>query len=162
MNIRRFLAYARVAILLSAYALTIQPDVPSVKVRNAAQAVNATLSYLRKQQVPKAPDINTKWQQKTLYSIERQDYAITSKLFTSGDWLIEVYQGVAPLSRTVYQITVFSAKLRWYWKGSAKADGSVTEVSALRLLSEEESQKIAAEFLRKSQVSPPRPGGYGH
>ncbi len=162
MNIRRFLTCARVAILLSAYALTIQPDVPPVKVRNAAQALNAALSYLRKQQAPKAPDTNTKWQENTLYSTERQDYAITSKLFTSDDWLIEVYQGVAPLSSTIYQITVFNANLHWYWKGNVKADGGIIEEKAFRLLSEEESQKMAEEFLSKSQVPPPTPGGYGH
>ena len=76
--------------------------------------------------------------------------------------MIEIFQGVAPLSSTVYQITVFSAKLHWYWKGSVKVDGGVTEVSAFRLLPEEESQKMAEELLRKSQVPPPRPGGYGH
>ena len=162
MNVRRILAYARAAIWLSAYAFTIQPDMPSVKVRNAVQAVDAALAYLRKQQAPKAPDTNTKWQEKTLYSTERQDYAVTSKLFTSDDWLIEVYQGVAPLSSTVYQITVFNTKLHCYWKGNVKAGGSITEENTFRALSEDESKKISEEFSRKSQVPPPRLGGYGH
>jgi len=162
MQIRLFLVCARVALRLIAYAFTIQPGSPSLKVRNAAQAVTAALSYLQKQKAKNAPGVDIKWQEQTLYSVGPPDFAITGKLFTSDDWQIEVSQGVAPLSKTVYQVTVFNAKLHFYWKGSVKADGVVTEVSAFKLLSEEESQKMAAEFLSKSQVPPPMPGGYGH
>jgi len=137
-------------------------NLPPVKVRNAAQAIDTALSYLRKQQVAALPDENTKWQEKTIYSTEPQDYGITSKLFTTDDWLVEVFQGVAPLSNTVYRITLFSVRSNYYWKGSVRADGDVTEESAFRLLPEEESQKITEEFSRKSEVLPPRPGGYGH
>jgi len=137
-------------------------NLPPVKVRNAAQAIDTALSYLRKQQVAALPDENTKWQEKTIYSTEPQDYGITSKLFTTDDWLVEVFQGVAPLSNTVYRITLFSVRSNYYWKGSVRADGDVTEASAFRLLPEEESQKITEEFSRKSEVPPPRPGGYGH
>ena len=139
-----------------------QPDSSSVKVRNAAQAIEAVLSYLRKQQVTEFPNKDIKWQEKTIYSTESMDYAITSKLYTSDDWLIEVFQGVAPVSRTVYQITVSNSRLRCYWQGSVRADGGILEENAYRLLSEEESQKMAEEFLNKSQIPPPRPGGYGH
>jgi len=139
-----------------------QPDSSSVKVRNAAQAINEVLLHLRKQQVPEVPDTDIKWQEKTIYSTEPMDYAITSKLFTSDDWLIEVYQGVAPVSRTVYQITVFNSRLRCYWQGSVRADGGISEENTYRLLSEEENQKLAEEFLKKSRVPRPRPGGYGH
>ena len=133
-----------------------------MKVRNAAQAIDTALSYLRKQQVPAVPAENTKWQEKTIYSTEPEDYGITSKLLTSDDWLIEVFQGVAPLSNTVYRITLFSTRLNYYWQGSVRADGSITEAKAFRLLPEEESRRIAAEFSRKSEMPPPRPGGYGH
>jgi hypothetical protein len=139
-----------------------QPDSSPVKVRNAAQAIEAVLSYLRKQQVTEFPNKDIKWQEKTIYSTESMDYAITSKLYTSDDWLIEVFQGVAPVSRTVYQITVFNSRLRCYWQGSVTANGGISGDNAYRLLSEEESQKLAEDFLRKSQVPPPRPGGYGH
>lgn len=162
MNIKHILAYAKAVVMLSVCTFTIQPGLPSVKVRNAAQAVDAALTYLRNQKVLKIPDVNIRWQEKTLYSLGPPDLTTTSKLFTSDDWATEVSQGVAPLSSTVYQITLFSAKLHWHWKGSVKADSDVTEVSALRLLSEEESQKMEEELLRKSQIYPPKPGGYGH
>jgi hypothetical protein len=139
-----------------------QPDSSPVKVRNATQAIEAVLSYLREQHVPEFPDKDIKWQEKTIYSTEPMDYAITSKLYTSDDWLIEVFQGVAPVSRTVYQITVFNSRLRCYWQGSVSADGGISEDNAYGLLTEVESQKLAEEFLKKSQVPPPRPGGYGH
>ena len=161
MKIRHILACARIAVL-SIYFCTIQPDPPSVKVRNAVQAIGAVLSYLRDNSIENTPIADTKWQEKILYSPGPPDFAITSKLFTSGDWQIEVSQGVAPLNRTVYQVILFNARIHLYWKGSVKADGTITEDSPFKQLSEEESQQITKEFLRKSQVPPPAPGGYGH
>ena len=90
------------------------------------------------------------------------DYAVSSKLLSAGDWTIEVFQGVAPLAKTVYQITVFNARLHWYWEGSVGADGSLTEVSPFRLLSEEESNRKAEELSKKIRMPPPKPGSYGH
>jgi len=124
--------------------------------------MDTAFSYLRKQGMPETPEKDTEWQQQTIYSAEPQDYAITSRLFTAYEWSVEVYQGVAPLSRTVYHVTVFSDSKKLYWKGSIGVDGSVTEGGAFKRLSEEESQKIAAELSRKRQIPPPRPGGYGH
>lgn len=161
MKIGLILTCARIA-MLSIFLSAIQPNPPSIKVRNAAQAVDAVLSYLREKKVENTPSGGIEWQEKILYSPGNPDFAITNKLFTSGDWSIEVSQGVAPLSRTVYQVTVFNAELHRYWKGSVRADGSIMEDSPFKLMSEEEGQKIAEEFLRKSQVPPPAPGGYGH
>ena len=124
--------------------------------------MDTAFSYLSKRGMLEAPGKDTEWQQQTIYSAEPQDYAITSKLFTANEWSVEVYQGVAPLGSTVYHVTVFNEKLKLYWKGSIRADGSVAEEAAFRRLSEEESQKIAEELSRKRQIPPPRPGGYGH
>ena len=82
-----------------------------VKVRNASQAVEAALAYLREQAGQSIPAAGSKWQEKTLYATGVEDYAITSKLFISGDWMVEVYQGIAPVSSTIYQITVFNPVL---------------------------------------------------
>ena len=133
-----------------------------IKIRNATQAVNAVLSYLREQKATGIPGAGIKWQEKTIYSGEPRDYAVTGKLFTSDEWLIEVLQGVAPLSRTVYRISVFNPDSRYYWKGSIRADGVVQEEVAFKKLPEPEARKIADELLLKSKIPPPRPGGYGH
>jgi len=137
-------------------------SLPSLRVRNTSQAVNEVLFHLRRNGIWNIPDADAKWQEKTLYSTGIQDYAITGRLFISDEWLIEVYQAVAPLSRTIYQTAVFNAKLRRYWKGSVMADGSITETEAFKLLSEGESQTIAEELNRKIQIPAPKPGGYGH
>jgi hypothetical protein len=133
-----------------------------IAVRNAAQAVQAALAFLRRKDAVNAPAADAVWQEKTLYSPESQDMAVTSRLFICGDWTIEVSQGVAPLSRTVYQVTVFNSKLRRYWKGSVRADGEVTGDETFKAISEDESRHLADEFLAKTRVLPPRPGGYGH
>jgi hypothetical protein len=55
-----------------------------IKVRNALQAIDSALAYLRQQAVQDIPDTGTKWQERALYSSGLEDYAITSKLFTAG------------------------------------------------------------------------------
>ncbi len=133
-----------------------------LKIKNAAQAVDAVITALQKQDPQHAPNQGLKWQEKTLYSTDTADYAITSKLLSALDWTIEVYQGVAPLINTVYQITVFNTATHWFWKGSVKADGSLIEASSFKALTEEESRRKAEDLARKNQVPPPRQGGYGH
>ena len=148
--------------MLMAYVLTLQPGPSSIKVRNTARALNEALEYLRKKKVQNIPDTDVEWQEQTLYSPGHQDFVVTSKLFILDNWTVEVAQGMAPLSRTVYQVTIFNTGTGCYWQGNVKADGNVTEVSSYSILSEEESAKIAQEFFIKSQVPAPKPGGYGH
>jgi hypothetical protein len=140
----------------------IGPGPPPLKVRNAAQALNTALGYLAGQKAPGIPDADSEWQEKTLYEAGIADYAVTGKLYTSGDWSIEINQGVAPLSKTVFRVTVFDPRTRFYWKGSVKAGGEVMEECPFRLLSGEESRKTEDGLTRKVRVPPPAPGGYGH
>jgi hypothetical protein len=132
------------------------------KIRNAPQAIEAALAYLQEQTGQSLPVAGSRWQEKTLYTAGVEDLAITSKLLLSGDWTIEVYQGAAPISLTVYQVTVFNPVWGFYWKGSIKADGSIRDDAPLRTLSAEESQEATDELARKIHVPPPRLGGYGH
>ena len=157
MRIRLVLALAMVALLIAAYAYS--DDL--LKVRNATEAIDASLSYLSEHYAQNALNAGIKWQEKTIFSGGPVDLATTSKQFTSDTWSVEVSQGLAPLRNIVYQVTVFSPKRGWYWKGSVKADGSVKEQSAFKQLSEEEKQKTAEEFLRRSRIPSPQ-GGYGH
>jgi hypothetical protein len=133
-----------------------------LKVKNTAQAIEIVLAHLQSGAPHDAPGPGLPWQEKTIYAGGTMDYAVTSKLLTAGDWTIEVYQGVAPLSKTVYQTSVFNTGSRWYWEGSIKADGSLTETKSFRQLSEEESRRKSEELLKKIQVQPPKPGTYGH
>ena len=80
MNIKPILKYTRLVILLSSNVFSIQPD-PSLKVRNASQAVDMILAFLRKQ-TNNIPGAGVKWVEKTIHAAGIQDYAINSKLFT--------------------------------------------------------------------------------
>jgi hypothetical protein len=108
-----------------------------------------------------APGTDIKWQDKTIFSGGPIDLVTTSKQFTSDTWSIEVSQSMAPLRNIVYQVTVFSPKAGWHWKGRINADGSVQEESVFRQLSEADRQKLAEEFIQRSRIPPPQ-GGYGH
>ena len=152
---------ATVVFLPGLSAIVLGPAPQSVKVRNAAQAVDRVLIYLQEQNIQNAPDVNLKWEDRTIYSGGPVDLATTSKQFTADDWMVAVFQGLAPIRNTIYQVTVFGSKYGWHWSGSVKADGSVTEESPFRLLSNDDKRKMAEEFARKRKIPAPQ-GGYGH
>jgi len=133
-----------------------------IKVRNALQAISVVFSYLREQDIPGSPESGVNWQERRLYSRDIEDYIVTSKLFISDSWMVEVFQGVAPLSKTVYRITVFNTESHWYWQGSVQADGTLTGINPPKQLSEKESREITAGISRKLEIPAPRPGSYGH
>ena len=121
---------------------------PDVEVSDAADARDVALTYLREHEPQNAPSAGIVWQEE---DVTPPDWVGAGfKEFTSDEWTITVVCPVLSPERTVYKITVSSIKLGWRWKGSVKADGTLTEVSAFRQMSEEESQKIAEEFLRNS------------
>ena len=162
MSIRYITALFKAVLLLNT-CLLMQPGPLPLKVRNAAQAVETALTYLRQKCVEGLLAANPQWKEQTLYaSVRHEDLAVTSKLFTAEDWRVEVYHGVAPLSKTVYEITFYNCKLHGYWKGQIKADGTVIESQEFSKLSMEESRQIEEDLARKCQVPPPKPGGYGH
>jgi len=132
-----------------------------VKIKNVADAMVASIVYLRGQNLPNSPGTEIQWQGKTIFSGGPQDLVTTSKQFTAGSWVIDICQNLAPLRNTVYQVAVFDSKEGWYWKGSIKADGSVSEETPLKQLSLEDRQKMTEELLRESR-NPAPVGGYGH
>lgn len=133
----------------------------ALKVKNAAEAMHASIAHLRGRDAGSLPGADARWQENTIYSDGARDMVTTSTQFTLGDWIVEVDQGLAPLRSTVYQVTVFSSAEGWHWKGSVKADGSVGEESLLTRVPDEDWKKITDEFLRKSKIPAPF-GGYGH
>ncbi len=133
-----------------------------ITVRNALQALKTALDYFQERSSPQAPSPTTAWTEKTVYAEGIEDYAVTGKHFTSGDWKAEVTQDVAPLSRTLYLVTVFSSSSGWYWQGQIKADGGIIEVVPLKFISGKEKEEVEAEFIRQGRIPPPRPGSYGH
>ena len=124
------------------------PAPTDLKVRDATEARDVVLNYLREHEPQNAPSAGIVWQEE---DVTPPDWVGAGfKEFTSDEWTITVVCPVVPPEMKVYQVVVSSIKLGWHWKGSVKADGSVTEVSAFRQMSEEESQKTAEEFLRNS------------
>ena len=117
-------------------------------VKGAADARDAAVTYLRERQAQNAPSADIVWQEEDV--TPPGWVGGVTKEFISDEWTIKVSYPVVPPENVVYEVVVSSIKLGWHWKGTVKADGIVTEVSAFKQMSEEESQKIAEEFLRNS------------
>jgi len=126
---------------------------PDLVVTNATQTQSIVLDYLRAHVSQKAPSADIVWQEEDVTPKDEYGHPVPGavhKEFTSDEWTVKVSYAVLPPEMTVYRVVVSSIKLGWHWKGSVKADGGVTEESAFKQMSEEESQKIAEEFLRNS------------
>ena len=118
------------------------------EVRSAAEAKDVALDYLRENDAQNAPNSNLVWQEE---DVTPQDWVGgVFKEFTSDKWTIRVSYPVVLPENTVYQVVVSSVKLGWHWKGTVEFDSSVTEISAFKQMSKEESQRIAEEFVENS------------
>lgn len=117
-------------------------------IENATDARDAALAYLRESEDENAPSAGIVWQEEDV--TPSGWVGAVFKEFTSDEWMIKVSYPVVLLENTIYEVTLTSINLGWHWKGSIKADGSVTELSAFQQMSAEESQRIAEEFVRNS------------
>ena len=121
---------------------------PSLKVKNADEALVTALEYLRTSAGEDAPAADIQWEAQDITPPGLVGMGIRE--FGSDEWHIIVSYPVLPPENTEYQIVMSSIKLGWHWRGSVKADGSVTDLSVFQQMSEEGSREIAEEFLRKS------------
>jgi len=124
------------------------PMPTELKVKDAAAAWNTALDYLRKNQGQNAPSSDVEWQEQDITPPGL--IGSVTKEFASSEWTGEVSYAVLPLERTIYQVTLSSIKFGWHWEGSVKADGTAAEISAFKQMSEEESRKVAEDFVRNS------------
>jgi len=121
---------------------------PSLEIRSAAEARDVALNYLREYDAQNAPSSDVVWQEE---DVTPQDWVGgVFKEFTSDEWTVKVSCPVLPPENTIYQVVASSIKLGWHWKGTVEFDGSVTELSAFKQMSKEESQRIADEFIKNS------------
>lgn len=121
---------------------------PGPAVTGAAGARDVALVYLQEREVQPAPGIDLVWQEEDITPPGL--FGAVHKEFASDEWTVKVWYPVVPPESGVYQVVVSSAELGWHWKGRVEADGSVTELGAFRQMSEEESRRIAEEYLRNS------------
>ncbi|UCH42991.1 MAG: hypothetical protein JSW16_00145 [Dehalococcoidales bacterium] len=112
---------------------------------NASQAKDAALEYLAEKESQDTPDVGT-WNED---NVTPPDWVGGSFWeYTGNGWTIKVNHPVVALENTVYTVVVYSVDTGWHWKGTIKADGSVTEVSPFKQVTQEESQNVAGEFVR--------------
>jgi len=119
-----------------------------LKVRDASEARDTALTYLREHEGQNAPTAGIEWQAEDITPPGL--VGVGMKEFASDEWTIKVSYPIVAPENTVYQVVVSSVKLGWHWKGSVDADGNVTEVSAFKQMSEAESWNLAEEFVRNS------------
>lgn len=120
----------------------------SEAVGDATEARDVALNHLRVHKDQDTPSEGAAWEEVDVTPPALIGAA--TKQFTYDSWIIRVSYPVVLPENTVYQATVLNTDLGWQWKGSVKADGTVTEVSGLKQMTKEESQRIAEEFLRSS------------
>jgi predicted secreted protein len=115
-------------------------------ITDGASARDAALDYLNGQYNSNVPGKDISWQEedKTPPDI----LGSVTKSYASGDWTILVSYPVVKPDLTVYKVILRNSASGWHWEGSVKADGTVTETSPLKQITEEESRQIAEAFVK--------------
>jgi hypothetical protein len=120
----------------------------SVEVRNADEARDVGLSYLGDKYSDNVPAEDLEWKE---YITTAEGFVgAETKEFISGEWIVTITSPVVLPENSVHNIVVLNIKSGWHWEGSVKADGTVTEIDALKQLTKEKSQNIALEFIKQS------------
>ena len=136
-------------VALLAGACTSQPGpTPGLEVGDAAEARDAAITYLQAHAGEDAPPVDIDWEEENITPPGLLGRGVMA--FTSDEWTIMVSYPIVPPQNAVYEVVVTSLKLGWHWRGIVDPDGSVTELTAFEQMSEEESQRIAEEFVRSS------------
>ena len=137
-------------VILSAVALVMGGCVSESgsEIEGAEEARDAALTYLQEHEPQNAPSTDIVWQEEDVTPPGWVGQVF--KEFTSDEWTIKVSYPVLLPENTIYQVVVSSIKLGWHWKGTVEFDGSVTELTAFKQMSKEESQRIAEEFVKNS------------
>ena len=134
--------------LLTGACAAQQGPTPDLIVRDAAGARDVAITYLQKQAGENAPATDIEWDEENITPPSLVGHETIA--FTSDEWTITVSYPVVLPENALYEIEVSSTKFGWHWKGIVKPDGSVTELGPFKQMSEEESQRIAEEFVRNS------------
>ena len=120
---------------------------PVSEVKDAADAKDTALAYLREYETQDMPGADAEWQEA---DITPELVGAATKEFTSDGWTVKVYSPVVAPQYIRYEVTITSITLGWRWQGMVEPDGTVTEVSAVTQMTKEGSQAIAEEFVRNS------------
>jgi predicted secreted protein len=133
--------------MLSATLLASCADNPDT-VQNADEARDAALSYLDGKYTLDVPNNGLTWEENDIASGELIGEEASE--FVSGDWKTTVSYPIVSPENTVYEVCVSNPATGLTWKGIVEADGSITELDESRQLTEEESQRIALQFIERS------------
>ncbi|MDD5511844.1 MAG: hypothetical protein PHI12_13685 [Dehalococcoidales bacterium] len=130
--------------ILLAGCISQQPAEPTIAVKDAAGARDASLSYIHSAGGNEAPSPGGDW---STEDITPDLLGITAWQFTKDDWTVTVTYPVVAPENIIYTVVVESQGNGWYWKGTVTPSGNVSEIIPFGRFSEERSMEIAREFL---------------
>ena len=122
------------------------PPAPTAGIRDAAQARDAALLYLKTTVADDAPKPGGDWATEDVTS---PALIGTSTLkFTKEDSQVNVSYPIVLPENTIYTVTVLNLRVGWRWQGTVDFHGKLTELSPLQQITEEASQRVALDFVR--------------
>jgi len=123
---------------------------PAEEVTDAAGAREAALAYLCKHEPDNAPGTGLSWQSEDATPEGLVGQAAT--VFMSDGLTVKVTSPVVAPEHINYNLIITSVQGGWHWQANVKRDGTVTETSALTMMSEEWSRDIADNYVKNSQT----------
>jgi hypothetical protein len=127
----------------------VNSNVPS-EVREAAESREAVLKYVRANVGNNAPSPDTNWQHQAVVPPAMIGAHILVE-FQADGWAVRV-SWVSPSKANSHRVVVLNTQLGWRWEGVVELDGDITELSPFHRVSEEESLRIAEDFVKHSST----------
>jgi hypothetical protein len=127
----------------------IDSNIPS-EVREAVESRAAVLKYLQSKAGNNAPSPDAHWQHKAFVPPAMIGAHILVE-FQAGDWFVRV-SWVSPSKENPHRVVVLNTQWGWRWEGVVELNGNITELSPFHRVSQEESLKIAEDFVRRSST----------
>ena len=137
-----------VALPLVFGACTGAPAANAATVNDGAQARDAIIDYLDGRYSSNLPGQDVLWNEEDL--TPPGTVGSSTKSYQSDGWTLFISYPIVKPDQTVYDVRLISNDSGWKWEGSVSADGTVSETSPLKQITEDESRQIAEDFVKNS------------
>ena len=127
----------------------ISSNVPS-EVKEAIESRTAVLKYLQTKAGNNAPSPDAHWQYQALVPPATIGAHILVE-FQAGGWVVKV-SWVSPSEENPHRVVVLNTQRGWCWEGVVELNGDITELNPFHCVSEEESLRIAEDFVKRSST----------
>jgi len=133
-----------------------EPTTPTAAMLEAEAAFDVALDWLRVKYPGEAPGAGVSWVAEDVQVIGPDGEPIlgaAQKRMTAHDWVADITWALVGRDFVIYDITLRSPSLGWFWNGTVKAvGGQVSEEMGMQTMTAELASELARQFVVASRT----------